>query len=136
MRKQESPEKRAIRDEANKKYMQSVRDNESWEEKVAKCKKRMEAWRNKLLNETEEEMADRKRKNMLYQRQYRQHETGFRPKKRRREKRAPASTEETETESEKRKEHEMTDLLMKVAGFKSDCLKMRPCLYVSKPSSV
>ena len=30
----------------------------------------------------------------------------------------------------------MTDLLMKVAGFKSDCLKMRPCLYVSKSSSI
>ena len=63
----------------------------------------MEAWRNKLLNETEEEMADRKRKNMLYQRQYRQHETGFRPKKKRREIQAPASSEETETENEKRK---------------------------------
>ena len=126
MRKQESPEERAIRNEANMKYMQNVRMNESLEDKAARNKKRMEAWRNKIMNETKEEMADRKRKNMLYQRQYRQHNTGLNFKKRS-AKRALVS--ERATKAQRVKVHYINGLLLEKVGISIHDMRVTACIY-------
>ena len=126
LRKQESPEERAIRNEANMKYMQNVRMNESLEDKAARNKKRMEAWRNKIMNETKEEMADRKRKNMLYQRQYRQHNTGLNSKRRSAKR---ALVLERATKAQRVKVHYINGLLLEKVGISIHDMRVTACIY-------